>query len=81
MHCLLQAVTRAKQRLYLTVPQYRVPPRPDRQQMPWQADGRDDNVLAPSDFLNSLARLAEVKLANDEPVLEAENLRSDRVFD
>lgn len=75
------AVTRAKQRLCLTVPQYRVAPNPHRQQTSWQADGRDDNVLAPSDFLNCLTRLAEVKLANDEPVLEAENLRSDRVFD
>ncbi|WIA30377.1 hypothetical protein OEZ86_000463 [Tetradesmus obliquus] len=77
----LQAVTRAKQRLYLTVPQYRVAPNPHRQQTSWQADGRDDNVLAPSDFLNCLTRLAEVRLANDEPLLEAENLRSDRVFD
>jgi hypothetical protein len=71
--CPLQAVTRAKQRLYLTCPKYRWPPRAAQQQQ--QVDERDDNVLAPSDFLLKLLLLKGSMLAANTPVLIEENLR------
>jgi superfamily I DNA/RNA helicase len=68
-----QGVTRAKKRLYLTCPKYRMTPEPRRNQQ--QADVRDENVLVPSDFLLKITHLANRRLANDEPVLVTENLR------
>jgi hypothetical protein len=82
MRCSTQAVTRAKQRLYLTCPQYRWTPRAGQQQdlelqMTQMGGGRDDNVLMPSEFLFKLqlAQLEGVLLAENTPVLRRENLR------
>jgi hypothetical protein len=74
MCCLPQAVTRAKQRLYLTCPQYRCWPPPKAKPPQDQEKVNRDNVLVPSKFLGKLARLEGVMLAEETPVLCTENL-------
>jgi hypothetical protein len=70
LYRLLQAVTRAKERLYLTCPRYRSKPSQDTQQYNMQ----DKNRLVRSEFLHNIAPLMGKQLSDDLPVLVEEDL-------